>query len=99
MRSPRLGHAVLPLALFLGVCLSFFVSILMEAQAGTPPTAVTVEPSTLEDENTAEEDDPDANLVPLDTEGPIPEATSPQKTTTSSVPRAEDLLQLNPAGS
>ncbi|MGH7148148.1 MAG: transglycosylase SLT domain-containing protein, partial [Nitrospiraceae bacterium] len=44
------------------------------------------------------EDDPDENLVPLDTEGPPPEATNHPTATTSSVPRAEDLLQLNPAG-
>jgi membrane-bound lytic murein transglycosylase D len=100
MRSPGLGYAVLPLALFLGVCLSLSAPIsMMVAQAGTPPAPATVDPSVLADENTAAEDEPDANLVPLDTEGPLPEATNPPKTTTSSVPRAEDLLQLNPAGS
>ncbi len=57
-----------------------------------------VEPSTLADENAAAEDDPDANLVPLDTEGPPPEVTTPPTATTSSVPRAEDLFQLNPTG-
>ena len=99
MRSPGLGYAVLPLALFLGVCLSLSAPIMMVAQAGTPPAPATVDPSVLADENTAAEDEPDANLVPLDTEGPLPEATNPPKATTSSVPRAEDLLQLNPAGS
>jgi membrane-bound lytic murein transglycosylase D len=100
MRPPRLGHAVLPLALFLGVWLSVSApTIIVVAQAGTPPAPTTVDPSTLADENTAAEDDPDANLVPLDTEGSPPEATSPPKAATSSVPRAEDLLQLNPAGS
>jgi hypothetical protein len=50
------------------------------------------------DENTEAEDDPDVNLVPLDTESPPLEATNHRTATTSSVPRAEDLLQLNPAG-
>jgi hypothetical protein len=99
MRPPRLGHAVLPLALFLGVWLSFSTPTIMVAQAGTPPAPAMVDPSTLADESAAGEDDPDANLVPLDTEGSPPEATSPPKAATSSVPRAEDLLQLNPAGS
>ncbi|MGH7182480.1 MAG: transglycosylase SLT domain-containing protein, partial [Nitrospiraceae bacterium] len=54
--------------------------------------------STLGDENIAAEDDPDPNLVPLDTEGPAMSATSDLTVTTSSVPRAEDLLELNPAG-
>lgn len=96
MRSPRLGQAVLPLALFLGVWLSFSAPI-MVAQAGTSSAPATVDLSTLAEENTTAEDEPDANLVPLDTEGPPPEAASHPKTTTSSVPRTEDLLQLNPA--
>src|SRR4029077_108405 len=98
-RSPGLGYAVLPLALFIGVCLSLSAPIMMVAQAGTPPAPANADSSTLADESAAGEDDPDANLVPLDTEGPPPEATSPSKATTSSVPRAEDLFQLNPSGS
>src|SRR6185295_16164213 len=54
--------------------------------------------SLLVDETAATEDDPDENLVPLDIEGPPPEALSPPAASMSSVPRAEDLLQLNPAG-
>ncbi len=97
MRPPRLGHAVLPVALFLGVWLSFSAATIMVAQAGTSSTPATVDLSTLTEENTTAEDEPDANLVPLDTEGPPPEAASHPKATTSSVPRTEDLLQLNPA--
>jgi membrane-bound lytic murein transglycosylase D len=93
----RSGHAVLPTALFLGMWLSFSAPT-MEGHAATPLEPTTVAPSTLMDENPAEEDDPDENLVPLDTEGPPPEATKHSTATTSSVPRAEDLLQLNPAG-
>lgn len=86
------------MALFLGVWLSFSApSIIMAAQAETPSVPATVDPSTLADENTEVEDEPDPNLVPLDTEGPPQEAASPPKATTSSVPRTEDLLQLNPA--
>jgi peptidoglycan lytic transglycosylase D len=87
------------MALLLGAWLSLSAPSIMVAQAGTPLTPATVDPSTLADENAAAEDDPDANLVPLDTESLQTEATSPPNATTSSVPRAEDLLQLNPAGS
>ena len=92
------GHAILPMALFLGMWFSF--STPMVGQAATPSESATVDPSTLVglvDENAAAEDDPDSNLVPLDTEGPALEATNPPTATTSNVPRAEDLLQLNPA--
>jgi len=99
MTPLRPGHAVLPMALFLGMWFSFFAPTIMVVQAATPSELATVDPSALADENAAAEDDPDANLVPLDTEGPPPEATSPPTATTSTVPRAEDLLQLNPAGS
>ena len=99
MTPLRPGHAVLPMALFLGMWFSFIAPTIMVVQAATPSEPTTVDPSTLVDENAAAEDDPDENLVPLDTEGPPPEATSPTTATTSSVPRAEDLLQLSPAGS
>ncbi len=85
------------MALFLGMWFSFFAPTMMVVQAATPSELATVDPSALADENAAAEDDPDANLVPLDTEGPPPEAASQPTATTSSVPRAEDLLQLSPA--
>ena len=91
------GHAILSVALFLGTWLSLSGPTIMVAQAGSPPAPTTIDPS-LADEPTAAEDEPDANLVPLDTESPPPEIASPPKATPSSVPRAEDLLQLNPAG-
>jgi membrane-bound lytic murein transglycosylase D len=87
------------MTLFLGMWFSFIAPTIMVVQAATLSEPTTVDPSTLVDENAAAEDDPDENLVPLDTEGPPPEATSPTTATTSSVPRAEDLLQLSPAGS
>ena len=87
------------MALFLGMWLSFSSPSIMVVQAATPSEPATANRSTLVDDNVAAEDDPDENLVPLDTEGPPPDATSPPPATTSSVPRAEDLLQLNPAGS
>jgi len=93
----RPGHAVLPMALFLGMWFSFSGPTIMVVQAATPSEPTTVDSSTLVDDNAAAEDDPDANLVPLDTEGPPPETTNLPTATTSSVPRAEDLLQLNPA--
>jgi membrane-bound lytic murein transglycosylase D len=92
-------HGVLPMGLILGVWFTFSApSIIMVAQAATPSEPTIIERSSLADENAATEDDPDENLVPLDTEGPPPEALSPPAASTSSVPRTEDLLQLNPAG-
>jgi len=94
-----IGHAVLSMALFLGAWLTFSGPTIMVAQAGSPPAPTTIDPSTLTEEPTAAEDEPDANLVPLDTEEAPLETASPPKATPSSVPRAEDLLQLSPAGS
>ena len=90
----RPGVAVLLIAILLGVCSGLSPSLLMGAQAETSPEPITVDQSPLIiEENPAAVDDPDANLVPVDTEGPAPETTE----TTSIVPRAEDLLQLSPA--
>ena len=97
MTPLRPGHAILPMALFLGMWLSFSTPLIMVVEAATPSEPAMGDSSTLVDENAATEDDPDANLVPLDTEDPPPEATTPPTATISSVPRAEDLLQLNPA--
>src|SRR4029079_19788978 len=92
-------HGVLPMGLILGVWFTFSApSIIMVAQAATPSEPTIIERSSLADENAATEDDPDENLVPLDTEGPPPEALTPPAASTSTVPRTEDLLQLNPAG-
>src|SRR4029079_7519358 len=85
----RLGQAVLPMALALGLWLSFSAPTIMAVQAATPSETMIVD--------LAAEDDPDANLVPLDTEGLPSEAPNHRPATTSSVPRAEDLLQVSPA--
>ncbi|MDH4188032.1 MAG: lytic transglycosylase domain-containing protein, partial [Nitrospira sp.] len=76
------------------------------ASPGIPMTvAATIsEPSAIPapapvEENTPAEDDPDENLVPLDTDGPTAKSINAPTTTASNVPRAEDLLQLNPTGS
>ena len=84
------GQAALPMALFLGLCVSF-ASPIMVAQAAAPSEPATVSSLPLLDENAVAEDDPDDNLVPLDTEGPAQETANSQATTTSSVPRTEDL--------
>ncbi len=91
------GQAFLPMALLLGLCVSFTTPI-MVAQATAPSEPAKVDALPLADENAVAEDDPDDNLVPLDTEGPALETANPHATTTSSVPRTEDLLQLNQAG-
>jgi membrane-bound lytic murein transglycosylase D len=96
-KTPRPGHAVLPMALLLGICLSFVTPSIMVVEAASPPKPATADPTLLKDEPVAGEDDPDENLVPLDTDGPSSSVTSP--TTTSTVPRTEDLLQLNPSAS
>ena len=98
MTPLRPVHGVLPMALFFGMWFSFSAPTLMVVQAATPSEPTTNDSSTLVDENAAAEDEPDANLVPLDTEGPALEATSPPTATSSNVPRAEDLLQTSPAG-
>lgn len=85
------------MALFLGLCVSFATSI-MVAQAAAPSEPATVDSLPPVDENAVAEDDPDDNLVPLDTEGPALETANPHATTTSSVPRTEDLLQPNQMG-
>ena len=95
----RAGHLVLPTALFLGLWFSLFASTIIYAQTTTPSEPSKTDPPTLIDENETSEDDPDPNLVPLDTEGPPPEAADQNAPTTSAVPRAEDLLQPNPTGS
>ena len=97
MTPLRAGHGVLPMALFFGMWFSFSAPTIMVGQAATLTEAATDDSSTLVDENAAAEDEPDANLVPLDTEGPAPESTNPPTATSSNVPRAEDLIQMDPA--
>jgi len=85
------------MALFFGMWVSLSAPT-MVVEAATPSGPATVDPSTLLDDDTEAEDDPDANLVPLDTEAPPSEEADHRTTTPSLVPRAEDLLQLNPEG-
>jgi membrane-bound lytic murein transglycosylase D len=92
--GPR--YTILSIALFIGMGFSFCTPT-MVVQAATYSESPAVVPPTPVDENVAAEDDPDANLVPLDTEGPTTDAIGDLTTPTSSVPRAEDLLELNPA--
>ena len=94
----RPGQAVLSLALFLGLWFSLFASTIIYAQTVPTSKPSPTDSLTLIDENEASEDDPDPNLVPLDTESPPPEAADQNAPTTSAVPRAEDLLQPNPPG-
>ncbi|MDP1946375.1 MAG: transglycosylase SLT domain-containing protein [Nitrospirota bacterium] len=89
-------HAALPIALLLGMWLS--LSLPIEGHGATSTEPALADPSTVLDENAPAADDPDDNLVPLDTEGPATESTNTTSVRTSSVPRAEDLLQLNQAG-
>jgi len=86
-------HATLLVFLLLGVC--FFSSSIIPAQA-EPPSSTT-DPLLPVDENAQGEDEPDDNLVPLDTERPNQDSLEPAHEANSSVPRAEDLFQMNPA--
>ena len=92
----RPRHAALPIALLLGMWLS--LSLPMKGHSATYLEPAIADPSTVLDENAPAADDPDDNLVPLDTVGPATEGSNAPSVRTSSVPRAEDLLQLNPAG-
>ena len=83
------------MALFLGMWVTFFAPLVAGVYAAAPSESRTGDRSALVDENAAAEDDPDENLVPLDTEGPPLEVTTPPTASTSRVPRSEDLLQLN----
>jgi membrane-bound lytic murein transglycosylase D len=97
MPNLRLGHAIFPLALLFGIWFSFSTPVIVIAEAASPSEPAAVAPVTHASEDATAEDDPDPNLVPLDTEDPTPDATNQLRTSTSLVPRAEDLLQLNPA--
>ena len=66
------------------------------AEAQAEPTKDATEPIVASENQAADpSDEPDANLVPLDTEAPADEKTV-ASLDGSLVPRAEDLLNLNP---
>jgi len=98
-----LAGATWPLALILGVSIASLAQFALAApsiQPGekSPPIAGEV------DTSVSPEDEPDANLVPVDTEPPASDSadgpsTSTEITGQSTVPRSEELLQLNPATS
>src|SRR5262249_45075647 len=90
--GPR--YTILSIALFIGMVFSFCTHP-MVVKAATYSESPAIAPSTPVDENVAADDDPDPNLVPLDTEGPTTDVMGNRTTPTSSVPRAEDLLELN----
>src|SRR5574342_1084855 len=96
MLTPRPRHTILSIVLFIGMWFSFCLPTIV-AQAATYSNPLAAASSAPVDENVAAEDDPDADLVPLDTEGPATDTDGDPTAATSSVPRAEDLLQLNPA--
>jgi peptidoglycan lytic transglycosylase D len=93
--------AARPLAVILG----FFIASLIQFASAAPLTQPAEEPPAIvgeADTPASAEDEPDANLVPTDTELPPSESagspsTGTEITTQSKVPRSEDLLQLDPA--
>ncbi len=95
LRIPLPSHLFLAL---LGVTVFWLVGFIPVGQAET--IAIMAEaPSALVQEETPSEleDEPDANLVPVDTDAPPTEASGQASTKTGSiVPRAEDLIQTNP---
>lgn len=88
-----LGRTLLGFALVAGT------GAFLPVQADTRgPTAETAPPViAVDDHNAAEDDESDANLVPLETE--IPSDDRPVAAeSTSIVPRAEDMVHLKPSG-
>ena len=98
-----LGGATWPLAVFLG----FSIASLTQFASAAPITQPAEASSTVggeADSQISPEDEPDANLVPTDsdpspTESAGAPSTGAEITTHSTVPRSEDLLQLEPATS
>ena len=90
-------YTILPITILLSVWFCLFAPTILMAQTVPPSNPSTTDPPAPIDEDDASEDDPDPNLVPLDTESPPPAAADQNAPTTSAVPRAEDLLQPNPS--
>ncbi len=89
------------LAITLGLLISFF-SQPTSAAPSTQPAEELPGLAGEADTQTSPEDEPDANLVPVDTAPPAPESigslsTATDVTATSNIPTSEELLQLNPA--
>ncbi len=101
--SPGLGGSAWPLAVILGFVLSSMTQLAWASPSAQPAE----EPAAVTDEAAAQviaEDEPDANLVPVDTELSVPEpadnsSAATEVTTQTQVPRSEELLQLDPATS
>jgi len=87
-----LGRTLLGLALVAGT------GAFLPVQADTPiPTAdITLPAIAADDQNAVEDDEPDANLVPLETEIPVDDRPVAAEST-SIVPRAEDMVNLKPS--
>ena len=86
------------------IILGFFIASLTQLASATTPTQPAEDPATLaggQETRVSPEDEPDANLVPVDPEPPASDSAgnlsaATETTTNSRVPRSEDLLQLNP---
>jgi len=99
----RFAGATWPLALILGVSIASLTQFALAARSiqpgeESPPIVGKV------DTSVSPEDEPDADLVPVDREPPASDSaggpsTSTEVTSQSTVPRSEELLQLNPATS
>lgn len=95
LRAGLPSHLLLTL---LGITAFWPAGFISAAQAETSGN-MAVDPSALIQEETPSEleDEPDANLVPVDTDAPPVEGSGQASTEAgSNVPRAEDLLQTNP---
>lgn len=88
----------------IAIILGFLIGSLTQLAWATTPTQPAEESATLagdQETRVSPEDEPDANLVPVDTEPPASDSAgnlsaATETTTNSRVPRSEDLLQLNP---
>src|SRR5574341_1883094 len=101
----QLGTGIFRASWVVAIILGFSSGSLTQLTSAATPTQPDQEPATLAGEpetQVSPEDEPDANLVPVDTDPPAADSAGSLSSETntinnSKVPRSEDLLQLNPA--
>lgn len=104
--APCQGALITFVLFFFGLGPGFSISSLAQPTppahnpAQTEPSAEVAEaalpPNTTDDQATDPADEPDANLVPVETEAPADEQLSAAAEPNTRVPRAEDLLTVSP---
>jgi len=101
MRHPAHATSIvwyLPAAALLAGTVVFSTSAFAQVETATAVAELPASPLPTDNQQADPDDKPDANLVPVETEN-LPDnstATSTRSTSDSSVPRAEDLLNITP---